>query len=1210
MLGTIVMANEDRTISEDQTRMGDVIATDPQSIGEEGTRSNENEDSDFSSFGEQDLSNRYQQGEMLGSGGMGEVFLALDTKLNQKCAIKRIRVTSEGTRNVLKRFKTEKDTILQIEHPYVVRIREFGRDEKGPFIILDYVDGGTLNEKLASGPLSIENSIEITCKLCEGLEKAHSIGIIHRDIKPSNILMSSDGNPKLTDFGLARDNTSDSIKTKTGVVFGTPDYMSPEQRKDANLTDKRSDLWSLGATLYQMVTGKSPKVIRLDQLPAGLAKVIGKVLEENKDDRYQTALEFRDALKDCLEDPLEIKDSGPGKCQNCRTKNELGRQFCRNCAASLSAKCMNCGKTIPVWDEVCDGCATKQSPLLSKRRSEFTIQQKKAEELLKIHDFDSAIFIARQCSKELNPRLAYINRWSETLLNRVDQEKQKAAEKVSEILSQVEIYKASNDYESALKLMDTIPDSLRKTQFNNNQESVSAIHEELIHKQNEVMDSKAEMEYWKSEAERCLANSEFENSMRYANLLCNETHPQLQHLKEWSKDFLKKIAGQQHALIEQIALNIKTAELLEANNSYEEGLNELMKIHSNHHSLRIPGYGFTVGSMVERIHHKIYLRETRREKILVSQAEANRLLKSFEYDKALKAAVALWEDDSPRNVALEEWMNTFVAQVQADRVDQQIRIGHKLAQAEMYEKSFDYLSALRVLEDIPLVLRAVEYQGHSEPVSKAQERLNSKIFSMKHLDRAIRERMNHQDFDGLIHEVENLLVLQPNRTDMIRLYAQLREQENNSYSQHHQALLKARNLLEQQEYDSCIQNLHLIEASEFNTEVIKLKDEAQVKLDQYHALMDVIREDLKQKRFSGLLKKVEECIVLKSKDPRLHDLRDKLIDREASILEIYESAFALHRNSQFDSALEMLLKIPKGFQSDSVKELQNKCVLALKSSHSRSNESEFFGTSVQPVNYSYTSGSHQMISGLNAGDVKSLLFNNERIVFRWCPPGRFKMGSPETEPGRRSDENQINVEISNGFWMMETPVTQWLWKAVTGNEHRWTPLFGIDPDYPTYHHSHDDASAFAIKLTKKLQALNVIPSDHVLTLATEAQWEYACRAGSSTRYSFGNDEQMLNQFAWYTENSGDKVQVVKSRRPNAWGIHDMSGLVWEWCSDWYSKNLSGGVDPKGPAEGSYRVYRGGCCNISADNCRSAYRNGAHPSLRFITFGIRLILKAR
>lgn len=220
------------------------------------------------------------------------------------------------------------------------------------------------------------------------------------------------------------------------------------------------------------------------------------------------------------------------------------------------------------------------------------------------------------------------------------------------------------------------------------------------------------------------------------------------------------------------------------------------------------------------------------------------------------------------------------------------------------------------------------------------------------------------------------------------------------------------------------------------------------------------------------------------------------------------------------------------------------------------------------------------------------------------------MGSPENESGRRSDEKQVHVEISNGFWMMETPVTQSLWKEVTGNEHRWTPIFGIDPNFPTYHHSHDDSVAFAMKLTKKLQGLQIISNEYVLALPTEAQWEYACRAGSMTRYYFGDDQQMLDQFAWHTGNSGDKIQSIKTKRPNAWGIHDMSGLVWEWCSDWYTKNLSGGVDPIGPSEGSYRVYRGGCCNITADNCRTAYRNGAHPSLRFITFGIRLILKIR
>ena len=1198
------MANEDRTISEDQTRTGDVIATDPQSIGEEGTRSNENEDSDFSSFGEQDLSNRYQQGKMLGSGGMGEVFLAQDSKLNRPVAMKRIKGSSENIKNVLKRFEIEAKSIAQINHSNVVHLYDYGIDSEGPFIILEFVEGGTLKEKLDAEKMSLETAIEITSQLCEGLAKAHSIEIIHRDIKPSNILLSLDGSPKLTDFGLARNQVSDSGHTKSGVVFGTPDFMSPEQRKDARDTDERSDLWSLGATFYQMITGKSPKVIRLDLLPARVAIVIGKVLEENKNDRYQSALEFRDALEECREvDPFGIIDIDSGKCQNCRTKNELGRQFCRNCAASLTANCMNCGKTIPVWDEVCDGCGTKQSPLLLKRRSEFTIHQKKAEDSLKNYDFDNAILIARQCAKESNPRLSYINRWSENLLSRLDSERIKASEKVSEILSQLEIYKANYDYDSALKLFDTISEPLLKTQINENQESLLMIHEELILKQKELMDSKTEMEYWKSEAEISLVNLEFENSVRYANLLYNESHPQLQHLKEWSKGFLDRVDNQRNAFLEQLTLNIKTAHLYEANNDYEESLNELKKVDPKHHSLRIPEYGYTVASMIERLNQKIKLRETRREKILVGQAEALRLLKSFEYDKALKVAVALWEDDTPRNIALEEWMNQFIDQVQDDRIDQQIKIGHKLAQAIMHEKSFDYLSGLRALEDVPLVLRAVETPGHPEPVCKVQERLNSKIFSIKHLDRTIRERMNHQNLDGLIHEVENLLVLQPDRKDMIRLYEQLREHENKSHSYQYQVLRKAADLFEQQDYDSCIQNLSLIEDSELNSEVIRLKDEAQNKLDQYHVLMDVIRDDLKQKRFHGLLNKVEDCLELKRNDTKLKDLRDKLIAREASILEIYKTAFTLYANSQFEPALEMLLKIPKGFQSDSVKELESKCLVAMKTRHSK-NKSEFSESTRSPVNEAFATGS------LRAGDLRSVSLNHERIDFRWCPPGRFKMGSPENESGRRSDEKQVHVEISNGFWMMETPVTQSLWKEVTGNEHRWTPIFGIDPNFPTYHHSHDDSVAFAMKLTKKLQGLQIISNEYVLALPTEAQWEYACRAGSMTRYYFGDDQQMLDQFAWHTGNSGDKIQSIKTKRPNAWGIHDMSGLVWEWCSDWYTKNLSGGVDPIGPSEGSYRVYRGGCCNITADNCRTAYRNGAHPSLRFITFGIRLILKIR
>ena len=167
MLWAIVMANEDRTISEDQTRMGDVIATDPQSIGEEGTRSNENEDSDFSSFGDQDLSNRYQQGKLLGSGGMGEVYLAQDSKLNRPVAMKRIKGSSENIKNVLKRFEIEAKSIAQINHSNVVHLYDYGIDSEGPFIILEFVEGGTLKEKLDAEKMSLDTAIEITSQLCE-----------------------------------------------------------------------------------------------------------------------------------------------------------------------------------------------------------------------------------------------------------------------------------------------------------------------------------------------------------------------------------------------------------------------------------------------------------------------------------------------------------------------------------------------------------------------------------------------------------------------------------------------------------------------------------------------------------------------------------------------------------------------------------------------------------------------------------------------------------------------------------------------------------------------------------------------------------------------------------------------------------------------------------------------------------------------------------
>jgi serine/threonine protein kinase len=166
-------------------------------------------------------------------------------------------------------------------------------------------------------------------------------------------------------------------------VLGTLDFMPPEQRRDATQTDNRSDLWSLAATLYQMVSGRSPKIIKFSHVPQSLQDVLEKALEDEKDDRYQTAREFRDALRASLTTnepvPEVAVDLGAGECPKCHAKNEADRKFCRGCGESLRVSCLSCSGDVPVWENFCAECGGNQKELTSACRAELDTQRKQAE---------------------------------------------------------------------------------------------------------------------------------------------------------------------------------------------------------------------------------------------------------------------------------------------------------------------------------------------------------------------------------------------------------------------------------------------------------------------------------------------------------------------------------------------------------------------------------------------------------------------------------------------------------------------------------------------------------------------------------------------------------------------------------------------------------------------------------------------------------------
>ena len=219
------------------------------------------------------------------------------------------------------------------------------------------------------------------------------------------------------------------------------------------------------------------------------------------------------------------------------------------------------------------------------------------------------------------------------------------------------------------------------------------------------------------------------------------------------------------------------------------------------------------------------------------------------------------------------------------------------------------------------------------------------------------------------------------------------------------------------------------------------------------------------------------------------------------------------------------------------------------------------------------------------------------------PAGTFTMGSPVGEVGRFPGETPHEVTISKSYYLCANEVTQGEYEKVMGNN----PSEFKGAKNPVEMVNWEDAVSFCAKLSE-------VPEEkaagRVYRLPTEAEWEYACRAGSTTSYSFGETAESLGEYGWFGEGREGKTHPVGLKKPNRWGLYDMHGNVWEWCQDWdadFPPDAS--TDPQGPNGGTFRVFRGGCWNHDAVSGRSAkrYGRGLDPSFRYFIFGFRVAL---
>ena len=260
----------------------------------------------------------YKISESIGTGGMGEVYLAGDVVAGRNAALKLLPSHFTGDAERLKRFQQEAHAVVALNHPNILTVYEIGEDHSIHYIASELIEGETLRERLAHGPMQLSEAVDVAIQAASALLAAHEAGIVHRDIKPENIMLRPDGYVKVLDFGIAklaesaspkrwrRDRTTTLVETNLGSILGTVRYMSPEQACGAHI-DKSTDIWSLGVVLYEMVTGHAPftgdkpqevmsAILEKEPPPltryiahplAELQQIINKTLRKDRKERYR-----------------------------------------------------------------------------------------------------------------------------------------------------------------------------------------------------------------------------------------------------------------------------------------------------------------------------------------------------------------------------------------------------------------------------------------------------------------------------------------------------------------------------------------------------------------------------------------------------------------------------------------------------------------------------------------------------------------------------------------------------------------------------------------------------------------------------------------------------------------------------------------------------------------------------------------------------------
>ena len=1025
---------------------------------------------------------RYELVQELGRGGMGVVFKATDTKLGRRAvSIKRLFLSDERG---VERFLREAEAIASLSHANIRAIHDQAEDEHGPFLVMEYVEGESLRDLVSrTGGLDDEEFLRLALELAAALSHAHAAGIIHRDVKPGNVLLTRTGQAKLTDFGLARIGT-DSELSITGQGMGTLDYTSPEQREDAKRADERSDVFGLGATMYFMLTGESPRTVREGRLPGRWRALVMRCLEERPDRRFESMPEIREALETAAStghsasgDASLVAEDLPATPRRRRPKwlmplAVVALLLAGGAYASLSMR------NASVIERANEALIAGHYPEIPGLLADLGPGPQDSE---RIDFLESRAVIAAELARLWGstdlPSLV-----DEGLQNDLIRDEPRLRGQYDEVvLNEARASFKDADFARASELTDRLtPDSKQAAQ-----------REELLRRITWGRNAKGR---WpKEQTNRTLpetvlksaldpASSQADVESRFNQELLDEVHAQIKvqafeaaqsildcHFAEAGHDDEAAALGGHLALATQLQGTWRHGEL-------PQDVVELLVLPSPSSDEAKKAYNAALESLALEALLSGDPTESQRE----LDARVDGVAKSESW-LALEWRPALWAE------LLRRWPH-----------------------GELPE------SVVAALKDQTLDKSAVEVPYNEEVLVLT----NAALASLKFEDMA-------DALDLLVGAGASLRAPYEWREPLL---VELRSKWTH-------ADLSAGVLAKLTAADSTEEDVKGAYEDALNDLAVRPPE----------LTVDMV-ETLRASGYSLTVEMVD--IVNAAGRPLTAEMVDVL--------------------------------------SNANRPLTPEMVDALT-------------TADRPL-------TREMVEVLLA-DGRRTTAQGEPLVVRnsigvdliGLPGGVFQMGST----GGQDNEKPVHqVTLSRAFYLGRTEVTQAQWKEVMGSN----PSNNPGEAFPVEMVSWEDAMRFCADLTDKEHSTGALPKNEKYTLPTEAQWEYACRAGTTTEYSFGDAASELGQHGWFKSNSGGHTHAVSTRNANPWGFDDMHGNVYEWCSDLYDSGYyanSPESDPSGPINEMFRVLRSGSCGDGAAFLRAASRSPFTPQSRVGFFGFRL-----